>query len=203
MKLTTLMFALVSGLAFSSPAYAACDGLEGKELKKCEKEEKKKAKESKQDDRSTPLLPSQIDAKFASLDADNPFATDEYRVRVGETGFEKVDAFLMSAAVLKGKVVMARYMIDSFDAMDPAQAKESGEALVALLGSVADDAKKVADDGKGLADPETLKSLAANPMEIPKLLKLPASIMDAVDNAVSAGGESVEVLGALKAKLGG
>ena len=34
MKLTTLMFALVSGLAFSAPAYAACDGLEGKELKK-------------------------------------------------------------------------------------------------------------------------------------------------------------------------
>ena len=200
MKPMTMMFALVSGLALSAPAYAACDGLEGKDLKKCEKAE---AKKSKQDGRTSPLLPSQIDAKFASLDADNPFATDAYRVRVGETGFEKVDTFMMSAAVLKGKVVMARYMIDNFDAMDPAQAKENGEALVGLLGSVAQDAQKVVEEGKALANPDTLKSLAANPMEIPKLLKLPASIMDSVENAASAGKEAVDVLGALKAKVGG
>ena len=76
----------------------------------------------------------------------------------------------MSAAVLKGKVVMARYMVDNFDAMEPAQAKESAEALVALLGSVAADAKKLADEGKALANPDTLKSLAANPGRCTALL---------------------------------
>ena len=203
MKLTTLMFALVSGLAFSAPAYAACDGLEGKELKKCEKEEKKKAKESKQDDRSTPLLPSQIDAKFASLDADNPFATEAYSVTVSSTGFEKVDAFMSATSMVQGKIAMARFMIDNFDSMDPEEAKAAGGALAELLMSVKDDATKLIEEGKALANPDTLKSMAGSPVEVPKLLKLAAPLTAAVDNLTAAAGEAPKVIEGLKAKLGG
>ncbi|MFT4621391.1 MAG: hypothetical protein ACI8PZ_000043 [Myxococcota bacterium] len=199
MKPITLVFALVSGLAFSAPALAACDGLEGKDLKKCEKTEAKKAKA---EGRSEPLMPSQVDAKFAHLDADNPFATDAYSVRISKTGIEKIDAYFTNAAVLQGKVVMARYMVDNFDAMDPAQAKEAGEALAALLTSIPDDGKALIDEGKALASPDTLKSMAANPMEIPGLLKLVPALTDAVGNITSAVKEVVPVAESLKGKLG-
>ena len=201
MKLTTLMFALVSGLAFSAPAYAACDGLVGKELKKCEKEEKKAAKSK--DSAGEALLPSALDASFAHLDADNPFATEAYSVTVSSTGFEKVDAFMSATSMVQGKIAMARFMIDNFDSMDPEEAKAAGGALAELLMSVKDDATKLIEEGKALANPDTLKSMAGSPVEVPKLLKLAAPLTAAVDNLTAAAGEAPKVIEGLKAKLGG
>jgi hypothetical protein len=200
MKLVTYTLAIISGLALTSPAFAACDGLEGKDLKKCEKAEAKAAKSNSGDGA---VLPSKLDAAFAHLDADNPFATAAYSVTVGDTGFEQVDAFMNAAAILQGKVVMARYMIDNFDAMDPAQAKAAGDTLVELLASVKDDAPKLIEEGKALANPDTLKGMASSPVEIPKLLKLAPALTEAVGKVTSVAAEAPAVIDSLKSKLGG
>ncbi len=199
MKPITLMIALVSGLALSAPAYAgyaACEGMEGKDLKKCDKAEAKKAKA---DANSEPILPSQVDAHFSALDADNPFATDAYKVRFAATGIQGIDDALIGASIIKGKVVLARYMVDNFDAMDVATAKADGEKLVEMLSSIADDAAGIKAKIEGIiGDPGSVLS-GPDLMKVPKLLP---ALKGAITNITDAVGQAPEIASSLGAKLG-
>lgn len=195
------LFAVLAGLAFSSPAFAACDGLEGKDLEKCQKKEEKAAKV---DSRQTPLLPSEIDAKFAAMDANNPFAMEAYKVGVTPTGIAMVDDYLKKVFIIRGKVTLARYMVDNFGAegMDPAAMKAQGQALVELLKSIPADGKALADEGKKFADPNSLKTMLTSPADILKIPKVVPAVGDALGALTKALGEVDDVAKSLAGKVG-
>jgi hypothetical protein len=185
-----MIVAMVSALALSAPAYAGCDGLDGKDLKKCEKAA---AKQAKKDASTEPLLPSQVDSRLAAWDASNPFATDEYRVRWGATGIQEVDDYLIKAAKIKGTVVAARYIVDQAKA-DPASVTEVMPVLTDLMTGVPDQGKSLIDDGKALVG--KLPTILAGPDAL-KIPKITTSLTDAIGNITSTLAELPKVAEAL------
>lgn len=183
--------ALTIVLATPTVAHAGCDGLSGKELKKCEK---KAAAQAKADARTTPFEPSNLDAVFSHLDGDsNPFATDDYRVRVGAVEIQAIDDFLMSVGKVEATVVMTRYTIDQVAAGDTAAIKtlpKLKELLEALPGDV--DALKA--EGQALPDRLQSELTGAELLKLPKSL---TAVSDGVQSAVNAGSQSAEVLKSL------
>jgi len=179
---------IVSALAFlslASPAFAAddCAGKEGKDLKDCQKAAKDAEKQAKVDDRSTPYLPSQLDAKLSKLDANNPFATDTYRVRFTPTGIQQIDDYLIKCAKMKATVVFARWYVDQAGAGQLADLATYGPDLIKLLAAVPNDAASLKTDGQTLLG-QLPKILAGpNAMKIPKIT---TALNDAIqDNLVA------------------
>ena len=186
--LVATSFALVAPTA----AYAGCDGLSGKDLKKCEKQAKAQAKA---DARTTPFTPSELDAALSAWDGDdNPFATDEYRVRIDSCGLASVDAFVNDATRLQAIIVGSRFMIDQIGAGN-ADAIAAAPALVGMIMEVPELAQGLI--AKGNEMPNTLPNEIAGPdaLKLPKCLPLVADSVQALTGAVS---EAPEVAKSLK-----
>lgn len=202
-------FALFAMLGFSSVALAEdtttpaepapagdeanCDGKEGQALEKCEKAkakgEKKATRMAKQDARSLPFLPSQLDAKFGSLDAANPFATETYRVRYNACGVPQIDAYTLKAAQIKGTVVMARYFVDQVKAGNK-DVLVMAPALVAALVQVPLKGQALVAEGQALLA-QIPQIMASQPM---KIIQAQASLRDGITNMTNAVAEAPAVI---------
>jgi len=183
--------ALTIVLATPTVAHASCDGLSGKELKKCEKQAKAQAKA---DAATTPFVPSELDAVFSHLDGDdNPFATDEYRVRVGSTDIQSIDDFLMSVGKVEATVVMSRYTIDQIQAGDTGSTKTLPK-LKEMLEAVPADVEALSTEGAALPDKLQAELTGPDLMKLPKGL---TAVSNGVQSATGAGGESAAVLKSL------
>lgn len=197
-KLAPLV-ALFALAAAAAPSHAACDGLSGKDLKKCEKRAKAQAKA---DARTTPYIPSELDGSLSSFDSDNPFATDDYRVRVHESlEIRSVDDYLAQIEALNATVTFSRYLVDEAAAGN-AEVIAAVPTLVKMIAEVPGQVTKLVEDGKAL--PNNLGNELTGPdaMKIPKAT---AAIKDGVVQVTAIGVEAVGVaksLGALAADPG-
>jgi hypothetical protein len=92
------------------------------------------------DDDATVLLPSQIDARLATLDTTNPFTGDTDpadRVAYEEVDMTNYDAFFRDAASVQGTVVLANNLVETLTTgLDSGMLQQalSGETLSALYG---------------------------------------------------------------------
>ena len=192
MKVIAPAFAALA-LAFAAPAaHAGCDGMSGKDLKKCEKKAKAQAKA---DARTTPYVPSSLSPALAAWDGENnPFATDEYRVRVNETGVATVDQWSAKAFRMQAIVVGSKFIVDEIGKGN-ADAIKAAPALVPLLAEVPQLAQSIIQEGQGM--PQALPAALAGPdlLKVPKLLP---AIADTTKALTAATKEAPKVLGSLK-----
>ena len=185
-------------LALAAPvAHAGCDGIEDKkELKACEKKAKAQAKA---DANSTPFEPSALDASFSKWDGEaNPFATDDYRVRVTSAGIASVDDYLGKAYGIQATVVFTQFVISEVAAGN-ADAIAAIPTLVPLIAKVAEDGKALVSEGQAL--PGTLKDTVepADVMKIPKAAGAITQAVSALTGAIGTAPDVVKALGALAA----
>ena len=192
------LFAVLALTLSSGTAMAAdCAGMEGKELKTCEKDAKKAAKANKAAGKGVALKPSEVDGSWSALDADevNPFNTMDYSVRFDATGIDQIDTYLKKAAVMKGKLVFTKYVVDQTAAGNADLVVSAGPVLVKALAALPDDAQALVGEGKALVG-ELPKILAGpNAMKIPKITtglngaigNLTAAIKEAPEAAKSIG----------------
>ena len=84
-----------------------------------ERQERREQRQERQNARMSALLPSQIDPRLAALDAVNPFDTEAYSVRVGETvNIASVDSFALATATFQGTVKIILYTAAQLEAGD-------------------------------------------------------------------------------------
>lgn len=197
-KVIAPVFAALALSAAAPSAFAEdCSAIEDKkEKKKCEKKAKAQAKA---DARSTPYTPSTVSPALAGWDGENnPFATDEYRVRVSETGIQAVDDYLGKAFKMQAIVVGSKFIVDEIGKGN-ADAIKAAPALVPMLAEVPTLGQELVGEGQGLVT--SLPSQLAGP----DALKLP-KVLPALKDGVSALGESVkeapQILGSLKEVAG-
>ena len=136
-------------IALAAPAaQAGCDEIEdAKEKKKCEKQAKAQAKA---DARSTPYTPSTLSPALAGWDGDaNPFGTEDYRVRVSETGIASVDDYLGKAFRMQAIVVGSKFIVDEIGKGN-VDAVKAAPALLPLLTEVPQLGQQLVGEGQGL-----------------------------------------------------
>ncbi len=134
---------LALGLALLVPSLAySTDASAGDEYLKCEnkKDDKSKAKcnktygkwLTKQKSSTTPIMPSMLNDKLASLDEEgkNPFATDDWYMGSSDTGLESVDALLNEVNKVMGTVKMAKYVGHLHKTGDKDQATELASIIL-------------------------------------------------------------------------
>ncbi|MFP8871854.1 MAG: hypothetical protein VCB43_10830, partial [Myxococcota bacterium] len=162
-----LALSMLSGTAMAED----CSGMSGKDLKNCEKANKKAAKANKSANKGVALKPSEVDASWTGMDEDdkNPFNTMDYSVRFDATGIDQIDAYLMKAAVMKGKLVFTRYVVDQAAAGNVDLVAKAGPSLVKALADLPNDAQALVGGGKELVG--NLPKILAGPdaMKIPKI----------------------------------
>lgn len=96
------------------------------------------------DDDATVLLPSQIDARLATLDATNPFtgeADPTDRVAYEEVDMTNYDAFFRDAAGVQGTIVLTNNLVETLTTgLDSGMLTQalSSETLSALYGGATD-----------------------------------------------------------------
>ena len=185
-------------LALAAPvAQAGCDGIEDKkEMKACEKKAKAQAKA---DANSTPFEPSALDASFSKWDGDaNPFATDDYRVRVTSAGIASVDEYLAKAYGIQAAVVFAEYIVAEVGAGN-ADAIAAVPTLADMLDKVVADGEALVTEGQALPDSlkETLEP--ADAMKLPKAVGAIGGAVGAVTGAIGSAPDVIKALGALAA----
>ncbi len=185
-KIVAPLFAVVALTLSSGTAMAAdCAGLSGKELKTCEKEAKKAAKANKAANKGVAIKPSEVDPSWTNMDTDdtNPFNTLDYSVRFDATGIDQIDAYLKKAAVMKGKLVFTRYVVDQAASGNVALVGSAGPALVKALAALPTDAQALVGEGNELVG--NLPKILAGPdaMKIPKVT---TGIKGAITNLTTA-----------------
>ncbi len=195
------VIAAALALAIAAPAaQAGCEGIEDKkELKACEKKAKARAKA---DARSTPYVPSELDASFSGWDGENnPFATDDYRVRVSPTEIASVDEYLGKAFRIQATVVFTKFIVSEIGAGN-ADAIKAAPKLVPLMAKVAEDGQALIAEGQGLVT--SLPSQLAGPdaLKIPKLIPAIKDGIGAVTGAVGEAPDTVKALGAVASNPG-
>jgi hypothetical protein len=183
-----MMASLVTAatLMAAAPAYADdCSGMTGKDLEKCEK---KNAAAAKQDARSTPFAPSMLDASLAAWDAPekNPFATEAYRVRVTESGFPSVDAYLGKVFKMQATIVMARYVVDEAGKGNLEVAKLAPK-LVPMVKQAIADGQSLVSEGQNLTS-----TVPADLAKDPKMALKAPKIVTALKDALTALGATVK-----------
>lgn len=195
-KTALLGFALLLPVAtFSADALAfeKCDAMDDEKAKaKCEKKETKRVAKLRK--KTTPLKPSAISDKFASLDADdkNPFNMDDYYLGTSETGIKPLDELVASVNRIQGAVAMAGYV----GKLNKDGDKDTAKALASDLLPVLKDMKTEVDAIKAKvneikADPASLvKDNPAAALKIPGAIgpvatQLPQTIA-ALPKAISA-----------------
>ncbi len=191
-KVIAPVFAALA-LALAAPAaQAGCDGLEGKDLKKCEKKAKAQAKA---DARSTPVVPSEVSPALAAWDGEaNPFATDEYRVRITTTGIASVDDYLGKAFKMQAIVVGSKFIVDQIGAGN-ADAIKAAPALVPLLAEVPTLGQALVGEGQALVTGLPSQLAGPDALKLPKILP---ALKDGVGALTSSVESAPEVLGSLK-----
>ena len=172
-------FVTAATLMASTPAFAAdCAGLEGKDLEKCQK---KNASAAKQDARSTPFLPSALDAELAAWDAPekNPFAMEAYRVRVTEAGIASVDQYLGKAFKMQATVAFAKYVVDEAGKGNLDVIKLAPK-LVPMVQAAVADAQALVTEGQDLVTNKVPAEISADPKLALKGPKALAALKDGI-----------------------
>ena len=124
----------------------------------------------------------------------NPFNKPKYSVRYEKTGVKEVDEYLKKAAVIKGKVAFANYVVDQAGVGNVDLVTSAGPILVAALTALPADGQALATDGQTLIG--DLPKLLAGPdaLKIPKIAKGLNGAIDNVTGAMKAAPETGKAL---------
>jgi len=179
---------LVPASTFSADAlaFAKCDSMEdAKAQAKCEKKETKRV--SKLRSKTTPYVPSALNADLSSLDGEeaNPFNMDDYYTPSYEPlGIEAVDQVLGGVSRIDAALTMANYVGALNKEGKTDEAKTLASALLPELIKMKDDIQAIKEGVEKIkADPASL--VKDNPMLAPKVVGGAASALGALPGMIS------------------
>ncbi len=179
---------LVPASTFSADAlaFAKCDSMEDEKSKaKCEKKETKRV--SKLRAKTTPYVPSALNADLSSLDdeAANPFNMDDYYTPSYEPlGIEAVDQVLGGVSRIDAALTMANYVGALNKEGKTDEAKTLASALLPELIKMKDDIQAIKEGVEKIkADPTSL--VKDNPMLAPKVVGGAASALGALPGMIT------------------
>lgn len=142
----------------------------------------KAARIAAQDARSTPLLPSQINADLSSWDSKNPFELEDYRVRYTATSVDKIDGYLVKTAQVQGTVVFTRYYIDQISAGNLLNVVTTTPLLVKMIQDVPNTIEELGKEGQKLRRKLPFILIGPNIVKMPQIV---AAIQTASLNIMS------------------